>query len=160
MYCRFCRCIGRKTTNRLPPAVGAQVDDRSAAGRNHAGGHGLHGKKEMAQIGVQPVIPVLRRHIFPIVAVIARRIVDEHGGSCQAWPATQRMLFSARRYRGDRKSHRRSSPPSSSASAALAGRSRSIKPTFAPWAEKPCTISAPMPDAPPVTKTVFPARLG
>ena len=36
---------------------------------------------------------------------------------------------------------------------------KSTKPTFEPWAAKARTMSAPMPVAPPVTKTTRPARL-
>ena len=80
MHRRLGRSICRETAKRFPPAVGAQVDDRTAAGGDHARRHRLHGKKEMAQIGVHPVIPIFGGHVLPVVAVIARRVVDQHRG--------------------------------------------------------------------------------
>ena len=50
------------------------------------------------------------------------------------------------------------SVPATSASAVFS--SKSTKPTRAPCAAKAFTISAPMPEAPPVTRTDLPFRLG
>jgi hypothetical protein len=57
-------------------------------------------------------------------------------------------------------SHLRKSAPASSASAFPASSWISTKATCASFWAKARTISAPMPDAPPETKTTRPARLG
>ena len=60
------------------PRHRAEVDDRSAARRRHRRRDRLRGEEMMAQVDRQVLVPVLRRHVRERVAIVARRVVDEH----------------------------------------------------------------------------------
>ena len=75
----LCGGVGGEAALCLPPAVGAEIDDRAATGRDHARRHGLDCKEHMANIGGLPFVPIFRSDILPFVAVVTRGVVGEHG---------------------------------------------------------------------------------
>ncbi len=75
---RLGRGIGGKPAAGFPPGIGTHVDDRPPALFDHAVRHRLDGKKLVTQIGFHAVIPVLRGHRLPVMAIIVGRIVDQN----------------------------------------------------------------------------------
>ena len=116
----------------------------------------------MLEIYRNPVVPILRRHLFGRVPFVMRRVVDEDRDR----PVDLAGFRDARAQRGDIRDvdMRKVSGKS------LAGKlpretdarlsAISKKTTVDFWRAKPRTIASPMPDAPPVTSTTLPARSG
>ena len=64
-------------------AAAADVDDRAAAARDHAGRDRLDGEEVVAQVGVEAVVPVLGRHRLPRVAIVAGGVVHQHADAVE-----------------------------------------------------------------------------
>ena len=143
------------------PADRAEVDDRAAAGRLHAGGDGLRSEELVLEVDRDARVPALGRGLVDAVALVVGGVVDQHGDRPDA-----------RAHRVDRGVERGDvgevGGDESGAWRALQARgerlagaaSMSMKPTLAPWAAKCSTRVAPMPVAPPVISTVRSTRLG
>src|SRR5215472_18547177 len=59
------------------PGYGAQVNDRALAGGDHSFGYGLNSEKLMPQVYVHGLVPIFRRDLGPIVAMIVGSVVHQ-----------------------------------------------------------------------------------
>ena len=75
---RFSSCIGRHAALANHPRGRAEIDDDAIIGCLHILHHRLGAEELMLQIGGETLIPIFRCHIFHLVALIMRGIVDEH----------------------------------------------------------------------------------
>ena len=69
--------------DRLEPRIGAEVDDRALARRDHVGGDRLGREKHVAKVGRDALVVIGGRHLSPAVPIVARRVVDENAGRTQ-----------------------------------------------------------------------------
>jgi hypothetical protein len=124
--------------------------------------HGLRAEELVAQIELLDAVPVVDRDLGDGVPLVIGRIVDQNRDRPQ--PLARRCDggpggFDVDEVAGEEQ--RAWALPASSAASAFPSSSRmSRKATRAALAAKARTISAPMPEAPPVTRTTRPARLG
>jgi hypothetical protein len=130
--------------------------------RDHRGRDDLNRKEHVAQVGGDALVVELGRHVLPRVAIVSRRVVDQHtgwtevGGKGVKCPPQGVDVSQVAQF----EPHQRSRRGRSDASARPRSPSKSTKPTRELCPAKARTISAPMPDAPPVTNTLVSFRLG
>ena len=73
----FARRVGRHAALSHHPGGRAEIDDDALLGRLHARQHGLCGEELVLEVHRDPVVPILRRHLFGRVPFVMRRVVDE-----------------------------------------------------------------------------------
>ena len=79
----FGRSVSGETAAGLPPRIRTHVDDGATALFDHRGGNRLDGEEHVTEVGSLAFVPVFRCHVFPVVAVIASRVVDEDVGAAE-----------------------------------------------------------------------------
>ena len=129
----------------------------------HVGQHGLGGEELRPDVdGLHPV-PIVGRDVLDPVPVVVAGVVDQHGDRPEVLAHRLDRRLQGRdvgEIAGEEQRRLAVRLEARAESRSPASRWMSTKATRAPCAAKARTISAPMPEAPPVMKTTRPARLG